>query len=200
MAFIPVPNTAQFNIHQLLFGVPVENTLSFEQDEPWTAADLATATVGLETWWETEIAPLLSSDITLVRVSGRALDTAASPVWENPVVPAVAGGVASPSMPGNVAFVISLRTGLAGRSFRGRNYVAGIPDNVQTSNVVSQAFANALIDAYSELVGTQALVPGMLVVVSRQANNAPRVTGVTTNVQSVIVTDLTLDTQRGRLQ
>lgn len=200
MAFIPVPNTAQFNIHQLLFGVPVENTLSFEQDEPWTAGDLAAATVGLQTWWEDEIAPLLSADITLVRISGRALDTASSPVWENPVIPSVPGTVVSPSMPGNVAFVVSLRTGLAGRSFRGRNYVAGIPDNVQTSNVVSQTFADNLINAYSALVGTQVLVPGILVIVSRQENKAPRTTGVTTNVQSVITVDLTLDTQRGRLQ
>lgn len=108
-------------------------------------------------------------------------------------------GIASIPIPEvNVAYVLSWRTGLAGRSQRGRTYLPGWElDKVNGSTIASggitalQAFGDALIAAASG-------AGHALQVVSFRHNNAFRTTGQKTPVTSCVV-NTNVGTQRRRV-
>jgi hypothetical protein len=90
---------------------------------------------------------------------------------------------------------------LGGRSFRGRNYLGGIPSTVlaDPNNVTVEA-ADAIKSAYDNLRDTDLVAVQMAqVVYSQFTNGAPRTTGLASEVVEVIVTSR-LDTQRRRMK
>lgn len=98
----------------------------------------------------------------------------------------------------NAAVVISLRSGLVGRSYRGRFYVGGLSnnnlDNAQNIGTSAAAFyASTFEDFMTALNG----VGQVLVVVSRFAAGVARIVALTTEVLSLIV-DTKIDSQRRR--
>lgn len=199
MAFVPVPNTAMFELRYTLFDQQIENTLWFEEALPWNAGTIATQCEVLHDWVVSDLFPTLSVDLILREVFGTSMESDTAPTGS--FVPAAppAGDVPSNSEAGNVAFGITFRTGNRGRSFRGRNYVPGIPQNNRSGNQVVPTFATTIQTAYQQLTG---LIPEMLgtwVVVSRFSGGVPRVTGVTTPVVQAAFHDLNLDSQRRRL-
>jgi hypothetical protein len=104
-------------------------------------------------------------------------------------------------MPNNVAIVMSLKTGLRGKSFRGRIYHVGLSDAVVTANAVTTVQRDALVAGYS-LLTTFAGATGEaifnLVVLSYYASSVLRPTPIATPVTSV-TSDGIVDSQRRRL-
>jgi hypothetical protein len=96
---------------------------------------------------------------------------------------------------------VSFRSALSGRSFRGRNYIPCLTNSQVTGNLIDVSWQGDIINAYAELLfGGGALPAGWVwVVVSRFTNNLPRVTGIFSEVFSVLVTDTIVDSQRRRL-
>jgi hypothetical protein len=199
MAFVPVPNCAIFELRYSLFGQQIENTLAFEEALPWSPSALNDQCVALKDWAVNELLPVLSADITLREVYGTSLESDSAPTgsFVNPVPPA--GGQVQVAEPGNVAAGVTFRTQLRGRSFRGRNYVAGIPSNQRTGNQVTAGFSADVVTAYQLLTDAYGGVLGTWVVVSRFHNGAPRVTGVSTAIKTALMVDLNIDSQRRRL-
>jgi len=199
MAFVPVPNTALFEIRYTLFDQLIENTLWFEEALPWTTGTLADQCEFLHDWVVAELFPSMSSDITLREVFGTSMESATAPTGS--FVPATppAGDVPTGSEAGNVALGVTFRTGQRGRSFRGRNYIPGIPTSSRTGNQIAAAFATNMVNAYQMLADSFGAMLGTFVVVSRYSGGAPRVTGVTTPVLVVATHDLNIDSQRRRL-
>lgn len=150
--------------------------------------------------WQTDMAPHLCSDISLVAVEVRRLtlrdDLVVTVVPDAPIP----GESDPPAVPSQVALVVTLKTDQAGRSHRGRNYIAGIPLNVVTDNEVSPEFRTAMQTAYVHLAAN---LEGLTtqyqpVILSRVSGGAPRVFGVFTTITAFQV-NARLDTQRRRL-
>jgi len=109
------------------------------------------------------------------------------------------GGFDGTSSPGNVAMAVSFRTGHAGRSYRGRNYISGIPVADVEGNGISPYWAAAIVAAFEGFI-TEAVSSGFAwVVVSTIAEGVLRELGVASPVIAAAVTDLAIDSMRRRL-
>jgi len=199
MPFIPVPNTVEVEVVYELFGQVVENTLFYEFTTTPSETDVAALLDAIRSVIETEVLPLLSVAIKLVRLVGTLLDAVDSlqvtTVLSTPAVGGVSGGV----VPNNTAYCVTLKTASRGRSSRGRNFIAAIPQSsLVTANQVNAGFRTGIVDAYSSLIGVGADLGAVWVVVSRQENLEPRLTGVTTPITAVDTFDDVLDSQRRR--
>ena len=199
MPFVPVPNTIEVELRYLWAGQECENTLYFESPSPWTFITMESFASAIIGWWSGFIAPFISDQVTLREVYITDLTTQTSPATGfNSGLP-IAGGQNSPSLPNNVALTVCFRTSNRGRSARGRNYVPGMVEAHVTNNTVDSTIIDGLETAYFELIGVASGEGVTWVVVSRQFNNVPRVTGARFLVREAVVIDPTVDSQRRRL-
>lgn len=205
MPFVPVANTIQVDVIYLLDNQRVENTLYFEDPDGWNIGKIIDFLDQLNTLIQTDLLPFLASSIQLIEIIGRLLDTASSIGFSYPVTPPVSGGVSGNAAPNNVTYTISFKTGLTGRSFRGRNYVPGLAGSSVTSNTIGSTARTGILAFYNALKAMASENATPWVVVSRYSgvdgdgHAIPRVAGVTTPVQSVSTFDTTVDSQRRRL-
>lgn len=201
MASIPVENVAEVEIRQMLFGQLIENTLYFFLTGGWDTTLLAQLATSVGVWFIEEVLPQLSQDLSVREVVARDLSTGASAQGIY-AAPSNAGGGTNAAAPSNAALAVSLRTADAGRSFRGRNYIAGIQGANIVGDVVSTVVADAIVAAYNIMLSTYVSpsVPGVSWgVVSRYTAGAPRSSGVFTPIVQATLTDYFSDSQRKRL-
>ncbi len=101
-----------------------------------------------------------------------------------------------------LSFAITLRTGLVGRSFRGRLFKWGLSDSVNTGGGDSfdSTIATDIEVGYTNLISVAAgWSPAMKwVVLSRRHNNVERGTGIATPIVSIGHSNLAMDYQRRR--
>lgn len=199
MPFIPVPNVVQLEMIYNWDGQTVENVLHYLGS---VTADLSAMTelCGSHiTWWNSTLRPLVASNMQLVNVRATDLTTITGPVVNESSGLPTAGTNASPSLPNNVALVLTKRTAQRGRSQRGRIYQGGLTENGVTANAVFPTYASDFVDAYEDrLTLDLPLADWQMVVVSRYSGGFPRETGQATIVTN-ITTDATIDSQRRRL-
>lgn len=205
MPFVPVPDAAEVELIYLLDGQRVENTLGFFHGDGYDVSNLQQLAAIVEGWWVAEMAPTVSEDISLLEVVATSLETENSPSVTEPAAPPVSGEVLGSAAPNNVTLAIAFRTTLRGRSFRGRNYVAGIPlSSVFNSRIDPNAVAN-WVAAYNTLRTTAAVDGHIHSVLSRfsgvdaNGNPIPRTQGLATPVTAAVAVDNTVDSQRRRL-
>jgi len=199
MAFIPVTNCVMAELRFTLDSQHVENTLYFQRASPWTAPLGVLLGSHLFDWWVTNMAPSLSDDLNLdsvhvtdlTTVSGFAVDFVPS-ASEN-------GAIGGSSLPNNCAICISFRTEARGRTGRGRNYICGLPQSHVAENTLDTADGIAFVAAYNALPAVAGASAATWVVVSRHLDGAPRTTGLTRSIISVLLLDLIIDSQRRRL-
>src|SRR5215216_1560806 len=203
MPFVPVTNTVLAELRMTADNQFVENTLYFEYLSLPTLAEMTTLGQALIDWWDANIAPLTWVGVELREVVVTSLNSGTG--LQATVVPAVTqlGELNVSALPMNVSLTISFRTGLRGRSFRGRNYVVGLVEGQTTgANQIDSATSAAFVDAYSLLLDFGQDIGASWVVVSRfsgvDANGdpIPRAAGVTTPITSVLVVDNIVDSQR----
>lgn len=206
MAFIPVPNTAQIRLEGRQDNQQTINDLYFFQDGGFTELELANLTGNVFSWWNTSVLAVLNEDFNSLRASARDLTSATGLAFET-ATGAGPGSVVGEFAPNNVAAVVSFRTGLAGRSFRGRNYIPGISNNAVGGNTIDGTWRDAIIAAYSLLLPGGTVLPAgfIWVVVSRYSGvdgdgkPIPRLAGIVTTITAVVFTDNIVDSQRRRL-
>jgi hypothetical protein len=198
MPFQAVPNVAQTRIEGLVDNQLTINDLYFEiSGTGITPTSLATLVGAVNTWASGTLAGPLSSDWSYTRVVGVDLGSQTGPeaVATNPTP----GGVSGEAAPNNVAACISFRTNSRGRSFRGRNFVPGLPNGEITLNTMSSTLMDALLSAYSGLIGAGTFLAGwQWGVVSRISGGEPRTVGLFTPITSVAFTTNTVRSMRTR--
>lgn len=200
MAFVPIPETIEVDMRMRLDSQRIENTLYFHKIGGWATADVPVVYNALLLWWTTNLSEPLSNQLTLAEIgiqdlsseSGFAFDIATP-------VPNPAGGSAEPAVPNNVALCISFRTNNRGRSYRGRNYIPGLPRTAVTQNTVDSTTAATLQTAYNDLIDVAATFGADWVVASRYFNGGTRSPGIHTIITSALIVDRTVDSQRRRL-
>lgn len=215
--FVPVPNSAlvamQFVQNN---GDMCENTFWVEKGSEFAAADLVTLANLFVDWYATggtaahAYKTHMSSNSFLTQVLARDMSTSAGAEGVPSVAMPVAGGGGAGTMLQNgLCFTITHRTGLAGRSYRGRTYVPCLSTDVVAAvgaNSIIGATADALV---AELTGLMTNIHAHdatwnLVVASRYSGVTPagrpipRVTGITTPIVQMGYKDLFLDYQRRR--
>lgn len=202
MAFVQGDGVIRHEILQTLSGQQIENVIYSHQPgaDPGPAV-IAGINTQLIAWWTANIKPLSSVDLTLRGVRGTSLHSASSPVVETLVGSPTAGSVVQPSLPNNVALVVTNRTASRGRSFRGRTYFAGLPQTDEaTPTAVSPATVVAILAAVAALLPALQAYDGSLTwgVFSQVAGHVVRAVGLYT-AYNAHDANADFDSQRRRL-
>jgi len=199
MARIPTENVAEVTMTFLQDGQYLINKHAFLNTAGWDEGSLNNLGTAVREWWDTNLKAKVTNQVQLVAIecvdltAGSGLGTAVTTGLP------ITGTSAQPAPPNNVTLSIKKATGLIGRSFRGRTYHVGLPENVVTNNTVDTAFVGQLRDAYDALKQPLgALIPVDLCVLSEWADGAPRTEGICTVVTGIGV-DPIVDSQRRRL-
>lgn len=202
MPFVPVPNIVEvFMEHSFHEKQGIGWVLHYENAlGVWSTDTMQELFSQLIAWWTASMKPLVTADVTLYRVRGRVLTTATSGIDERVLTSPQTGTRAGQAMPNNVAFSLKKNTGLAGRSNRGRIYQFGFAEADVSGNFMTTALANSYVTAWNEaLLFTGELTTYGMVVASKYSGNAPRPTGVATDVLYISYSDTRVDTRRDRL-
>lgn len=199
-----VPNAAQLRLIWALSGQPYAvNVIGVNKLATPTITQAIANTVGAAVkaaLAPSGLGPLVGTAVTLANVGLRDIATANQPEFLDAGAP-VAGTAAGDLLPPQISFVVTLRTALAGKSYRGRVYLTGFAE--AANGATGQASAGtgtacvAFINSIANALGTSSM---NLAVVSRPAPLAvpPRPVGMVNNVVNSISRDLIWDTQRRR--
>lgn len=201
MATVPAENVAEIEIRGQLNGIPVENTLYAHFVGTLTNIILSALAAAIQTWFVEEFLPHLAAGYVFKEVYVRDLSAGSGNNGMANTSSGSPGTDTTDTLPGNVAWAVKFVTGLAGRSFRGRNYVCGFGEDAMSGNTLVTGLANTLLGNYRMLLGGGDVLPDGWTwgVLSRQHLGSPRVEGLFTPITGVSYTDLTVDSQRKRL-
>lgn len=168
-----------------------------------TAESIFTALRGLST--TTAFMAQLAPTVILESISLRDFGQPNQPVFTSTGTPLAGGGTGDP-LPLSVASVVTLRTALAGRSFRGRTYLTGFTEaaNDATGRIVSTAAAAGV--AFVNGINNATIPSHLALAVLSRPKNARTIPAVTrpdyagsvNQVLSVLGRDLKWESQRRR--
>lgn len=206
MVFVPFPEgTFQLTWSGLLRGQVWQNTNYFYDPGVVKTASALTdiCNTAMASWGDVAegMHGLVGGQCSLQKVLARNLDVEAG-TEASSTVAAINGDAVAAAIENSLALVVTLRTGIAGRSFRGRNYIAGLASSQVDSsdpNRLTGAAAAQVAARWSDVlleIGTFAEAD--VVVASRIADGLPRTLGVVTPVVSYSA-NTRLDNQRRRM-
>jgi hypothetical protein len=188
-----------------LDGQDVENTLWFVAASEPNTGNMGVLAATMEGWWVSDYAPQISQAVQLRETVVTSMDSATGPQVTRVPTSTTLGSRTDEIMPNSVSLVVSFRTDLRGRSFRGRNYVVGLTAEEVTGNQVNSDIVAAFQDAYSNILTVVTDTDYEWVVASRfsgvdsEGKPIPRSEGIGTPITSVTVVDNIIDNQRRRL-
>jgi len=201
MPFVPVPATVKVSWFYTYNGQPCMNRLYVST--PATLPDQATCQVianAAASWWTGNCQALVPATCALRLVEAISVAEQNGPSATFSAGLPASGTNGQPSMPGNVTLAVSLRTGLTGRSARGRWFWVGIGEGQVLDNNVAAGPAASITAALDSLISTITGLSSFPVVVSFISNGVPRVGGpVKFIINDAILVDTVVDSQRGRL-
>lgn len=198
--FIPAPKTASVEWIYSLGGVVAENQVHVEAATNFTDTMLADLWTLCKDWWVASLKPVIATTCSFNRLRCKALHASIAPVLDQVVLPAQIGSDSQTPLGNNVSFVVKLTTGNAGRSARGRWYVAGLTAlSSNNGTTVNSGRAGAYVNAIGDLKANLEAAGLTLVITSFRNEKAWRSEAVNYPVLGVVYTDLNLDSQRRRL-
>lgn len=215
MAFVPAVNTAEVALaFSQADGSFAENTFYVKAPGAWTTTELTTMANAFVTWFSTgdgthDYQKSMGDDNSLVAVSARDLTTQHGFVVTTNTGLPLAGLNGGNSSSMGTTWTVTHRTGLAGRSFRGRTFLVGLPGSAvspEDLNTIVGAYATSVIEAFTPLIAAvpAALSGAELVVLSRYSGvdsggkPIPRSTGIMTPITQFGYHNLLMDFQRRR--
>lgn len=205
MPFVPVPSAIMAELVYNTPGGKAENTLWFTNPATHDASMLLDLCVALGTWWNAELRPVLSNEVSLASIKATSMVTATSPAIEYTTGFPIAGGAANPVLPSNVTIAITFLTAFRGRSNRGRNYIIGLSESAVQGDTIHPDYAADIKAAYDVLQaavtpdGFDWVVASRYSGVDGNGDPIPRVSGQTTPVTGTKI-EPTIDSQRRRLR
>lgn len=202
MTFIPTTDlVAKAVIEATYQGETVVNTMWFEKvdETAWTTDSLDNLLDGLAQWWSGEIGPLLNDDLVISRFYASRQDSPSS-VFAEKIPVGMGGEVIGEGLPANVAVSVKFATNIMGRSYRGRNFIGGLPAGAADGSTLDATFKANLVAAFGELYSTViTFVDAIHVVVSKYSNKEPRTLGVTVPVANYAIRKTKVNTMRSRV-
>jgi hypothetical protein len=146
------------------------NVLGFRKTGTQAVDQTLANTVGtaIKGAWTSHMAPVSATTCSLLRVGTRDLTQAHLPEFLDTGAAAPGTDVGDP-LPSKVAFVITLRTALAGKSFRGRIYIPGATETSNTTGGVASAAYQAAALAYVQQIQTAMNAAGLQLAINSHA-------------------------------
>lgn len=202
MALPPAPGVTRAVFNYTSQGIATANVLHFTQPPGSTAPDPTALASDLKGFWVAAIAPLVHQTHILQNVTCTDLGPTGPPQAIHTTGLPSPGLQTGDPMPNNVALVMSLKTALRGRSYRGRLYEGGIAESNALGNEAVSAYRDALVSAWSQLIVYTGgpLTPDLTWVILSYFNagsqrSSPVATPVTT-----LTANTHFDTMRRRMQ
>lgn len=192
-----VPNGIKLELNGVQNGIPIVNVLHVSCGVPITPTELEEAATTVANWFVLNNA-LFHTSYTLANVTATDLSVAnGSQHIEVLLAGNVGTGSGGPAA-ANAAVVTSLRTAFTGRSFRGRIFLGGMAQSaLADAQNITGAAALAYSNAIQDLIDALNTAGYVLSVLSRVSGGILRVTGILTEIISII-TDTKIDSQRRR--
>lgn len=199
MGFVPVVNTVQLELITSFQGSIAETVLHYTKESPWLLDQAGELGASAVSKWNTYMKPLVSSQVILNLIKITDLSSLNGFVLDYSTGLPLQGTNSGSALPANCALVITKRTALRGRSYRGRIYHYGMNTAQVSNSAVLTASLTSILAAWNQfkvLAITDS--EGLMTVVSRVSDGVPRLPGIATLVSS-LDSDGTLDSQRRRL-
>ena len=200
MAFQPVPNAALIRLEATLDGEACVTNLGFGLVTPATVTALMLETlvngvndVIVEGDWMSN----LPAKYVLNQISGRVLDVQDGPQYELSA-PNI-GGLAGAILPNNCSLAVSFRTGLAGRTNRGRIFWPSFLESEVTDQRVLSAKQTAILAMMNAFIGNNTIATGWVWSVISRKELSPGGPGRAVPITSVVLNDDVIDSMRRRL-
>jgi len=201
MALPVVPATVKASLFYTLSGQPAMNRIHIGTVATLPSEAICAAFAAeIADWWVTTCRVLVPATMELRQVQVQSIAEVNGPQATFSSGLPSPGTVAQPALPNNVSFCVSLRSGLTGRSARGRWYWAGLTEGQVTGNNVDAGSAASIVAAIDGLLNTIEAVGGSPVIVSYNSGGGPRPGGpVKFVITDALAVDTVVDSQRGRL-
>lgn len=181
------PDIVRTAIIQQLHGQEVVNVVNWLYPDTVTETQVSDLAGTVASQWDLNVMAFASFQMTLVRVEARQAVPFSGIGFDFPVSPPAAGESTANARNGATATVISLRTGRAGRSFRGRLFIGGTPDTVLVNGLVESTYRSDLAEAVDAFLGGVGAIRGCLpVVLSYFTAGVQRPAAVATPINSVL--------------
>lgn len=206
MAFQPCPETAEIRLQGVMYSQQVENVFHARISTTPTLDDLNTIVSTVNDWATGTYANHQSNDLHWTQLVVTDLNVAGG-IQVVHDMSGEGGGVIDARVKTNQdTFAVALKTGQAGRSFRGRAYVLAVPsgyyNSANTLDPLNAAAYVALFDTLREDLNTAGFPLGILSRFNKDAVPTPphkRAEGLLTDVVTVTSADNIVDSQRRRL-
>lgn len=199
MAFQSVPNTVKAELTFRINGIPAQNVLYFKRSSAYNQGHLDALAAALNTFCVDNYLTGMGSNTTFTEVLVTGQNVQNDIFAQSAVDAGTAGSAGSPTA-ANVTKAFTLRSGLTGRSARGRMYFIGMTQAMlSNSQLVAQSWVDDVIDLLDLLKTIVEALGWIWVIVSRFANGVKRTTAETFAVTSYGTSDLTIDNLGRRL-
>lgn len=193
-----VPDGVEVVLNGIQNGVPIVNVFHVQDTATLDEARLGVICDAVKAWWDTYLAPLLHTSYTLQSIVATALESTGGPQVTRAYSTGNVGTQGGDPSAANGAVVLSWRTGLIGRSYRGRSFIGAMAsDQLASAQTVDPSVLTAYLSAGTQLIDAIDAIGAKLAVLSRFAAGVLRVTGLLIEIISVIV-DNKVDSQRRR--
>jgi len=202
--FVPCARTVHLEAVGNLLGQACETAFHWVTNEVISEEFLSDACDVLDLWLRGTLESHVSSHLAFTKVIATDLSSQNGPSYIK-TLEANSGGVTEATgLPSNVALAVKHNTLKRGRSYRGRNYLMGIPIAAQVNgdaDTITVAYVSDYLLDYGILVTDLNAFDsdGYLCVASKFHNGNPRTLGEITPVVSFSINDQ-LDSQRRRLR
>lgn len=198
MAFIPIPNSATLCFDFTSAGQNWQFCLVVRKSAgSISTTDLDILTAAGHVWWTSDLRAEITTTTTLRQV--RATDQSVQGGAQDIETINEAGTGGAGITPLNAPIVVSLRTQKRGRSYRGRIYLSGIPQDALASPVDYTTTRAASVNAAFVALQADLDAAGFDLVVASKQHNGVVTNPAETNEVIAILTDVHVDSQRRRL-
>ena len=200
LPFITFPNSAEVVLKFLQGSAPWFLTLGFHSASSVVPTDVDNLAASIDYWWSNFLSAQITTSAVLQEIVATDLSTQFGYQKILPPATVPAGTLIGTEAPVGDAMIVTFKTALRGRSYRGRNYVAGrVQGDIANENTWTTVRVLAMQNVYDNLPASIAAANWSHVVLSRYLNGNRRIVGAETFVQNYIAKGR-IGTQRKRLQ
>ena len=201
MPLPPVPATVKLSFFYTMNGQPAMNRIHISTITTLPTEGICAAFAAMgAAWWSGNVAALVPPTMQLNQVHCMSIAEVNGPQATFTAGLPEVGTHGSPGLPNNVAFAVSLRTGLTGRSARGRWFWGGISEDQVVQNTMDSGVVTSIVAAIDNLLSDIVAAGGTPCIVSYESGGGPRPGGpVKFFITDALAVDATTDSMRGRL-
>jgi hypothetical protein len=184
------------------YGQKLENVFYFKRNQDIDQAALQALANAVDSWWYSYLRPYMATDVTMWEVYAKDLTTENGPTATCTTHQGTAGTKSvTIHLPASVTMCISLRTGLRGRSYRGRSYTIGMGDTHISGNTIVAGYVSNMVSFWNLLRQGYGVIPADWdwSVLSRRQNKQWLANGIATHITLAMAVDSYVDSRRNRL-